>query len=67
MPPDLAIGYSILFLVVILLILAVSIGCIESLMARLKMSNVPQFILLLTSVAIIVISTVVLFIRRGIQ
>ncbi len=45
--------YVIFFLVI--LILPIIIGTIETFMARYKMKNVPQFLMLLTSVALVVL------------
>jgi formate hydrogenlyase subunit 4 len=51
--------YSFLIFVGILFILAVSIGLIESLMARLRMTHVPQFILTMTSISLLVLAFIV--------
>lgn len=48
-------------------LLAVFIGTIESVMARLRMSHVPQFLLFMTVISVVIISTAVLFISGGIK
>ncbi|TAL31063.1 MAG: hydrogenase [Spirochaetes bacterium] len=48
-------------------LLAVVIGTIESVTARLRMTHVPQFLLFMTAISAIIISTVVLFIAGGIK
>ncbi|MCU0848850.1 MAG: NADH-quinone oxidoreductase subunit H [Spirochaetes bacterium] len=47
--------------------LAVVIGTIESVMARLRMTHVPQFLLFMTAISVVIVSTVVLFISGGIK
>jgi len=47
--------------------LAVIIGTIESVMARLLMTHVPQFLLFMTAISVVIVSTVVLFISGGIK
>ncbi|HSA13293.1 MAG TPA: NADH-quinone oxidoreductase subunit H [Spirochaetota bacterium] len=47
--------------------LAVVIGTVESVMARLRMTHVPQFLLFMTAISVVILSTVVLFISGGIQ
>jgi formate hydrogenlyase subunit 4 len=47
--------------------IAVIIGTIESVMARLRMTHVPQFLLFMTAISVVIISTVVLFISGGIK
>ncbi|HOD13200.1 MAG: NADH-quinone oxidoreductase subunit H [Spirochaetes bacterium] len=47
--------------------LAVIIGTIESVMARLRMTHVPQFLLFMTAISVVIVSTVVLFISGGIK
>jgi formate hydrogenlyase subunit 4 len=48
-------------------VLAVVIGTIESVMARLRMTHVPQFLLFMTAISVVIISTVVLFVSGGIR
>lgn len=54
------ISASVLF-ILLLIAAAVLVGTIESLMARFRMSHLPQFIFLITSVALIVFCTILLF------
>jgi formate hydrogenlyase subunit 4 len=49
----------------IILLIAAGIGLVESLMARLRMVHVPQFLLVMTSLALIALSTVILFLKTG--
>jgi formate hydrogenlyase subunit 4 len=58
---------SVISFIAIEAALAVIIGTIESVMARLRMTHVPQFLLFMTAVSVIVISTVILFITGGIK
>jgi formate hydrogenlyase subunit 4 len=58
---------SIVSFIAIEAVLAIIIGTIESVMARLRMTHVPQFLLFMTAVSVIVISTVILFISGGIK
>ena len=46
----------------VLAVLAVSIGTVESLMARLRMSHVPQFILFMCSISVVMLAVIVLFV-----
>ncbi len=50
----------------IILLLAVCIGCVESLTARLRMVHVPQFLLAMTSLALIALATVIIFMKSGV-
>ena len=50
----------------IILCLAVCIGCVESLTARLRMVHVPQFLLAMTSLALIALATVIIFLKAGV-
>jgi formate hydrogenlyase subunit 4 len=59
--------YSALIFIGIQALTAIIIGCVESLMARLKMTHVPHFILLMTSLSLIVLCAVVFFNYGGLQ
>ncbi len=50
----------------IILCLAVLVGCVESLTARLRMVHVPQFLLAMTSLALIALATVIIFLKAGV-
>ncbi len=58
--------YSIPLFFFILFIIPVSIGLIESLIARARMSRLPQFIFLITAFLLIAFAVVLLIIRGGI-
>ncbi len=49
------------------IVIAVIIGTIESLMARLRMSHVPQFIFFMSSIALIIFAIIMLFISGGLK
>jgi formate hydrogenlyase subunit 4 len=49
------------------IVIAAVIGTTESLMARLRMSHVPQFIFFMNSLALIVLAVIVLFISGGLK
>lgn len=66
-PASAGILYSALFLCGILFVLAAFIGFIESVMARFRMIHVPQFIFLMTAVALIVFSIIFLMNYGGMQ
>ncbi len=48
-------------------IIAALIGTIESLMARLRMSHVPQFIFFMCSISVIMLAVIVLFVSGGLK
>lgn len=60
-PVNLPLFYYILLFTAVQMISAVLIGCLESFIARLRMSKVPQFILLMTSLALIILSLTAFF------
>ena len=66
-PAGLNTGYAILFFVGILFIIPVLIGLVESLIARARMSHVPQFIFLITAFSVIAFAVVIFFLRGGIK
>jgi formate hydrogenlyase subunit 4 len=47
--------------------LAVLVGCVESLTARLRMTHVPQFLFSMTAIAVVILSTAVLFAFGGLR
>lgn len=65
LPSSLSIGMSFLYMIISLSIIAILIGILESLMARFRLSHIPQFVFLLISTALIVVSLVVLFTSGG--
>jgi len=62
-PGNMSILYSTLSLIGILLIIAVLIGMIESLIARYKLSRVPQFLFFMSSISLIIFSVILFFIK----
>ncbi|MCL5031208.1 MAG: NADH-quinone oxidoreductase subunit H [Bacteroidetes bacterium] len=66
-PENLSPALAIIFLVVIISVTSILIGIIESLMARARMSHVPQFIFLMTALSFIAFAVVIFFIRGGIR
>lgn len=66
-PHSLPYWATILSYIAVMAAIAVTIGTIESVMARLRMSHVPQFLLFMTAISVILISTAVLFISGGIK
>ncbi len=66
-PLGIGIMFSILFFLLIIIILSIMIGFVESIFARLRLTHVPQFIFLMTSIAFIILSTIVLVINGGLK
>lgn len=62
-PQNIQPAAAILLLIGIVLLCAVLIGMIESLMARARMSHVPQFIFLMTALSFIAFAVVIFFLR----
>lgn len=60
LPPDLPAGLSCGLLLLALGAVAIATGLVESLIARLRLTHVPQFIFLMTSNALIVLAVVML-------
>lgn len=58
-PQDLSIVYSFILYLIVLFILAIIIGTVESCMARFRMSHVFEFVFLMSSFALVVLSLVV--------
>ena len=54
-------------LLAIICIIAVLIGCIESLTARLRMSHVPQFLFFATSLSMVMLALVLLALYGGLK
>ncbi|OPZ65287.1 MAG: hypothetical protein BWY84_00482 [Candidatus Aerophobetes bacterium ADurb.Bin490] len=65
--PSTGAGISLAITLVIILAAAVITGCIESMFARLRMTHVPQFLLLTASIAVAVLSIAVLVIFGGLK
>lgn len=60
-PTDIGLLKWVLLYLVIIFIIAAVIGLLESLMARLRMIHVPQFIFLMTALAIVVLAAAIIF------
>ncbi len=58
---------EIIFYAGIYFFVAVLIGTVESIMARLRMTHVPQFILFMSSLSIVLLAIAVLFIAGGLK
>ena len=65
-PENIQPAFAILLAVGIVLAAALLIGVIESLIARARMSHVPQFIFLMTALSLIAFAVVIFFLRGGI-
>ncbi len=63
-PSGLALHYSIIVFIAIQILFAISVGVIESFMARFRMTHNPQFIFTLTSISILIFLGVLLMIGR---
>ena len=66
-PSHVGILLSLSGILIILAILAIIIGTIESFYARLRMTHVPQFILIAISIALFAMSSTLLYIYGGIK
>ncbi len=66
-PAGLSPVMSGLLFTAIILSAAIAIGCIESLMARLRMSHVPQFVLFMLSISVVAFSIVFLMMNGGLK
>ncbi len=60
-PPGGNLWFSMLVFMVLVACVAVCVGIIESVIARFRMSHVPQFIFLITSIGFIVVACMILF------
>ena len=64
-PPGIATGYFTLSFILILSGLAVLIGVIESVMARMRMLHIPQFTLVMISISLLILSITALGLYGG--
>ena len=64
-PPYLPVTLALLLFVVILVFIFFSIAAVESLIARSRMSHVPQFIFLMTALSLTAFAVVAFFLRGG--
>jgi formate hydrogenlyase subunit 4 len=67
LPPGLGAGVAFALYAGILVFLAVCVGVVESMMARLRMTHVPQFLFSMTAVGLIILSTLVIFAFGGLK
>jgi len=63
-PSGLALYYSIIVFIAIQILFAISVGTIESFMARFRMTHNPQFIFTLSSISILIFLSVLLMLGR---
>ena len=63
-PSGLALHYSIIVFIAIQILFAISVGIIESFMARFRMTHNPQFIFTLSSISILIFLSVLLMLGR---
>lgn len=62
-PANLSLWVSVLLLLFILMIIAVCVALVESLMARLRMSHVPQFVFIMTALSLTIFASVLFFLQ----
>jgi formate hydrogenlyase subunit 4 len=63
-PSGLALHYSVIVFIAIQIVFAISVGIIESFMARFRMTHNPQFIFTLSSISILIFLSVLLMLGR---
>lgn len=64
-PPGFISEIDFLLYLAVLTVLSVGVGVVESLTARLRMSHVPQFILLMTALSLTAFAVIIFFVRGG--
>lgn len=64
-PPGFNSEITFLIYLAVLFVIAVGVGAVESLTARLRMSHVPQFILLMTALSLTAFAVIIFFVRGG--
>ena len=64
-PPWMHIAPAIILFALILVLIFIIIGFVESLIARSRISHVPQFIFLMTALSLTAFAVVVFFLRKG--
>ncbi|MCX6150647.1 MAG: NADH-quinone oxidoreductase subunit H [Ignavibacteriales bacterium] len=60
-------AFALIIYFAIIFLIAVIIGLVESLIARARMSHVPQFIFLMTALSLTAFAVVIFFLRGGIK
>lgn len=61
LPRGIPLHYWIIFYLAIVFIIAAAIGVIESLAARLRLIHVPQFLLMISSISLIVLAALIIY------
>ncbi len=64
-PEGASLWIKFLILLAVILAVAVITGCVESLIARLRMTHVPQFVFFMSSIAVIIMCAAFIFISGG--
>ncbi|RJP73091.1 MAG: hydrogenase [Ignavibacteriales bacterium] len=66
LPPELILPAALSLFVVILLVVFIAVGLVESLIARSRISHVPQFLFLMTALSLTAFAIIVFFLFGGI-
>jgi formate hydrogenlyase subunit 4 len=66
-PVYLVVTQGLLLLVLVLVIVSYAVGIVESIIARSRMSHVPQFVFLITALSLTAFAVVAFFLRGGIK
>jgi len=66
LPPELLLPVALSLFVIILLLVFIAVGLIESLIARSRISHVPQFLFLMTALSLTAFAIIVFFLFGGI-
>lgn len=66
LPPEIILPVALTLFVVILLVVFISVGLVESLIARSRISHVPQFLFLMTALSLTAFAIIVFFLFGGI-
>ncbi len=64
-PPNLPVMAALSLFIGVLILIYISVGAVESLIARSRMSHVPQFIFLMTALSLTAFAVVTFFLRGG--
>ena len=64
-PNQIGFAFSLLLYFVIVFIIAILIGTLESVIARFKMNRIPEFIFILTSLSLIILLFIIIIINKG--
>ncbi len=66
LPPEIILPVALTLFVVILLVVFIAVGLVESLIARSRISHVPQFLFLMTALSLTAFAIIVFFLFGGI-